>query len=321
MSRQLERARRVDDPLVLGQVGQHDRARAGGDDRVVELDGLSGDVDHFGEVKSRLAVDDVHLAALREPVEPAGELADDLLLPGAELVHVDLGIGERDAELRGILGLGKHLGGMKKSLGRDAADVEANPADHLMALDQRDLETKVRGAERGRVPAGTGTHDHDPLPRGLRSRRERGIRAVVDFRLSASPRLLGGRRRLGPPPPWVPRPFLPAEPSSEPPSSTTIGVPSLTLSLTVTRTSLTVPASGEGTSIVALSDSSVTSGCSTSTSSPGETWISMTGTSSKSPMSGTLTSHQSNALRRSVSSPARWATKRAAAAPSITRWS
>ena len=42
-------------------------------------------------------------------------------------------------------------------------------------------------------------------------------------------------------------------------SSTTISVPSLTLSPTLTLTSLTVPAAGEGTSIVALSDSSVTS--------------------------------------------------------------
>jgi hypothetical protein len=52
------------------------------------------------------------------------------------------------------------------------------------------------------------------------------------------------------------------------------------------RTSATVPACGDGTSIVALSDSSVTSGSSTATTLPGETWTSITGTSSKSPMSG-----------------------------------
>ena len=51
-----------------------------------------------------------------------------------------------------------------------------------------------------------------------------------------------------------------------------------------------MPAAGDGTSIVALSDSSVTSESSAATVSPGFTKISMTGMSLKSPMSGTLTS-------------------------------
>src|SRR5215470_13833476 len=66
--------------------------------------------------------------------------------------------------------------------------------------------------------------------------------------------------------------------------------PSLTLSPTFAFTSLTVPAAGDGMSIVALSDSSVTSGSSGLTLSPGLTSTSMIGTSSKSPMSGTSTS-------------------------------
>jgi hypothetical protein len=53
---------------------------------------------------------------------------------------------------------------------------------------------------------------------------------------------------------------------------------------------LDVPAAGEGTSIVALSDSSVTSGILDADLSPGATRISITGTSVKSPMSGTRTS-------------------------------
>jgi hypothetical protein len=62
------------------------------------------------------------------------------------------------------------------------------------------------------------------------------------------------------------------------------------LSPTLTLTSFTVPAAGEGTSIVALSDSSVSSGSSGFTLSPGLTSTSITGTSLKSPMSGTLIS-------------------------------
>src|SRR5436190_16598538 len=73
-------------------------------------------------------------------------------------------------------------------------------------------------------------------------------------------------------------------------SNVRITLPSLTLSPTLTLRSFTVPAAGAGTSIVALSDSSVTSESSAFTASPGLTKTSITGTSLKSPMSGTLTS-------------------------------
>ena len=73
-------------------------------------------------------------------------------------------------------------------------------------------------------------------------------------------------------------------------SSTRIALPSETLSPTLTRTSFTTPADGDGISIVALSLSSVTSDCSTATVSPGFTRISTTSTLLKSPMSGTKTS-------------------------------
>src|SRR5262245_26488769 len=66
-----------------------------------------------------------------------------------------------------------------------------------------------------------------------------------------------------------------------------ITVPSLTQSPTLTFRSATFPPSGEGTSIEALSDSSVTSGCSAAMVSPGLTMTSMIGTSLKSQMSGT----------------------------------
>src|SRR5688572_25292987 len=69
-----------------------------------------------------------------------------------------------------------------------------------------------------------------------------------------------------------------------------ITLPSLTRSPTMTFRSPTLPPSGEGTSMEALSDSRVSSGCSGATVSPGLTMISMIGTSLKSPMSGTRTS-------------------------------
>ena len=67
-------------------------------------------------------------------------------------------------------------------------------------------------------------------------------------------------------------------------------MPSDTLSPTLTFNSFTTPANGAGTSMVALSLSSVTSESSALTLSPGLTSTSMTGTSLKSPMSGTRTS-------------------------------
>ena len=68
-----------------------------------------------------------------------------------------------------------------------------------------------------------------------------------------------------------------------------MGVPSDTLSPTFTDSSLTTPVKGEGTSIVALSDSSTISGSSAWSELPGFTSTSITGTSLKSPISGIST--------------------------------
>src|SRR5437868_5489205 len=74
-----------------------------------------------------------------------------------------------------------------------------------------------------------------------------------------------------------------------PVDSVRMRLPSDTLSPTFTLRSLIAPPTGDGTSIVALSDSSEISGSSDFTVSPGFTNTSMIGMSLKSPMSGTLT--------------------------------
>jgi len=93
-------------------------------------------------------------------------------------------------------------------------------------------------------------------------------------------------------------PFMPDDPRIV--DST--GALELPLSPTFTVTSFTVPAAGAGTSMVALSDSRVISGSSFCTVAPGCTSTSMTGTSLKSPMSGTFTSSNPliSCLSRSV---------------------
>src|SRR6185437_11919865 len=73
-------------------------------------------------------------------------------------------------------------------------------------------------------------------------------------------------------------------------STTAITAPCSTLSPTLTLTSLITPAALAGTSIVALADSSVTRLWSFSMRSPAFTSTSITGTSWKSPMSGTFNS-------------------------------
>ena len=67
-------------------------------------------------------------------------------------------------------------------------------------------------------------------------------------------------------------------PAPSPPTTTTT-VPSLTVSPTLTLTSWTFPAAVAGTSMVALSDSRVTRGSSSATTSPVATCTSITGTS------------------------------------------
>ena len=76
-------------------------------------------------------------------------------------------------------------------------------------------------------------------------------------------------------------------------SRSAIGWPAETVSPTATRTVTIVPAAGAGMSMVALSDSSVISGSSAATMSPAAMCTSMTGTSAKSPISGTVTSIRS----------------------------
>src|SRR3954451_13555086 len=73
-------------------------------------------------------------------------------------------------------------------------------------------------------------------------------------------------------------------------STSAMTVPCETLSPALIRISLTMPAVSLGTSMDALSDSSVSSDCSFSIASPGLILTSMTSTSLKSPISGTFTS-------------------------------
>src|SRR5690606_21735291 len=85
--RKRERTRGVDDARIVGQERQARRARADGDDRLLEADDLALaalpgglDLEPVRVEEAPVALHDAHLAALRHRRDAAGELADDLLL-------------------------------------------------------------------------------------------------------------------------------------------------------------------------------------------------------------------------------------------------
>jgi hypothetical protein len=53
------------------------------------------------------------------------------------------------------------MGMFEEGFGRDAAPVEAGPAERRLALDDGDAETELRCANSGHVPAGAGSDHYD----------------------------------------------------------------------------------------------------------------------------------------------------------------
>ncbi len=142
-----------------------------------EVDPRPVDVDLVRPRELGLARDDLDLATLGEALEPTRQLADDLLLPLAQAIEVDFGLAEADPERGRLLGFRDHAGGVQQRLRGDAADVQADAAEHVEALDEHDLEAEVGGAEGGRVAAGSGADDDDAAGLGLAlSRRTSRIR-------------------------------------------------------------------------------------------------------------------------------------------------
>jgi hypothetical protein len=147
-----------------GNPGMLHRAGAGGDDAVVEgQDTLpsrpstpSGSAPRTGRCPGPPPP-----ALLGHAGEATGELRDHLVLAGAHLVQVDLRRREGDAHGAHGLRLLDDRRGMQQRLRGDAADVEADPAEGLVALHQHHPQPQVRGAEGRRVAAGTAAEHGD----------------------------------------------------------------------------------------------------------------------------------------------------------------
>ena len=227
------------------------------------------------------------LRCLDMPARPLVSWPTTFVLVAAQLVERDLRLAEVDAEIRRMRGFVDHRRRMQQRLRRNAADVEADAAERGIAFDQHRIQAQIGGAERGGIAAGTGA-EHDDAgircrpcgrwrPRlaaqvacGLgRRRRDTAASATRPASLAAGGAAAAGAAaaaRLGV------RGGFRFRGSRPPPSDS--------VSPTLTFNSFTTPAAVDGTSIVALSDSSVTRPWSLATVSPTATSTSITGTSS-----------------------------------------
>ena len=175
------------------------------------------------------------LRAFAMPVSPVVSLPTTFSFQARSVARSTVGVAERDTVLGHRLRLVDDGGHVQQRLRRNAADVEAHPAERRVALDEHRLHAEVGRAERRAVAAGAGTqHQHLALDVGLagvgagRRCRHRCGRWSRRWRAAAA---FGGGAGAS---------------AATAASSTRIRLPSLTLSPTFTRTSFTVPAAGDG---------------------------------------------------------------------------
>jgi hypothetical protein len=104
------------------------------------------------------------------------EFADHAVLEGPQFLQVDRRVAETDAVRRHGGRLVDDPGGVQQGLGRNAADIEANAAQHRVTLDQGDPQPEVGGAKGGGVPArARAQHDNVELVAGPGLRGAAGV--------------------------------------------------------------------------------------------------------------------------------------------------
>ena len=160
---------RGDDVAAELQEGQFDRLGAGGEDDVF---GRDGDLALGGFHRAGLgvgevgpALDDLDLRLLQQGGDAGVQLADDAVLPCRGLGQVDGGFRGRDAEGAAGGGLADRLefrGGVDDGLGRNAADVQAGPAEAVAAIDQNGVEAQLAATDARDIAAGAGADDENP---------------------------------------------------------------------------------------------------------------------------------------------------------------
>jgi hypothetical protein len=142
----------------------HD-GRAGGDDRLFELDGFLAAVccSDFNMVRADKLADalhDIDLAHLGHAGKTCGHLADDFFLVAAQLVDIDLWFAEGDAmrgHRRRFIDDGSNV---QQGFRWNATDIQADAAKRCVAFDQNGGHAEIGGAECSRVTAWAGAENH-----------------------------------------------------------------------------------------------------------------------------------------------------------------
>jgi hypothetical protein len=98
---ELQRTRRIDNTGIVGRIRQLHGFRSRGDDALLEADNFRALITDYLELvrrnESTRPANDPDFALLDEPVEPAHQLAHNLILPFAQLVGVDVRLTEGNA--------------------------------------------------------------------------------------------------------------------------------------------------------------------------------------------------------------------------------
>ena len=115
----------------------------------------------LGEVKVPVPTRVVTLRCLARPARPPVSRVTTPSFQPRRASRSMVGAANDEPGVAHLLGFGDHLGGVQQRLGRDAADVEAHPAQRAAGVDHHDLLAEVGGPERGGVATGPGAEDQD----------------------------------------------------------------------------------------------------------------------------------------------------------------
>ena len=137
------------------------RGRAGGDDRPLRADRrLAVDGDRLAILERGRARELLDAVGGQQLLHAAAKLVDDLVLATDHRRVIEGRAADRDAERRGVADMGEGLGRGDQRLGRDAAVVQARPAE-AVPLDDGDGRAELRGADGGGIAAGSRADDYD----------------------------------------------------------------------------------------------------------------------------------------------------------------
>jgi len=150
------------DPRVF-HVDAREAGRLGADtnDEVIELMAFAAGDDRVA-VDKALGSNDLHPLALARRLHTSAHGEDDLFLALHHAREVHLGLGDADAEGRGVADLAQQISTGKQRLGGDASPVQAG-ATQLGTFDDGHLRTELCGAKRGDIAGGATAEHHDAL--------------------------------------------------------------------------------------------------------------------------------------------------------------